>query len=67
VEAMPDDESDESGAESGAEESEGTGWDVRSICTVRGGQPSYSDPTTGGVDTTAIDGREGVDPPPTRS
>lgn len=67
AEAMPDDESDESGAESGAEGSEGTGWGVRSICTVRGGQPSYSDPTTGGVDTTAIDGREGVDPPPERA
>jgi hypothetical protein len=31
---------------------------------VTGRSPQYSDPTTGGVDTTAIDGQEGVDPPP---
>ena len=64
VDAMPDDESDESGDESGAESAEGSGWSVRSICTVQGRQPEYADPTTGGVDRTAIRGRSGVDPPP---
>jgi hypothetical protein len=39
-------------------------WSVDSICSVTGRSPQYSDPTTGGVDTTAIDGQEGVDPPP---
>jgi hypothetical protein len=41
-------------------------WSVRSICSVEGGVPEYADPTTGGVDTTVIDGRDGVDPPPER-
>ena len=58
--------SDTGAAQSGAEDSEAGGWAARSICTVNGRQPSYSDPTTGGVDTTAIDGREGADPPPRR-
>jgi hypothetical protein len=41
-------------------------WEVASICTVQAGQPNYADPTTGGVETTAIRGRSGVDPPPVR-
>ena len=47
------------------EESEGpvTEWTVESVCTVKNRTPSYADPTTGGVDTTAIEGRSGVDPP----
>jgi hypothetical protein len=40
------------------------GWEVSSICTVRNRSPDYADPTTGGVETTAIEGRSGVDPPP---
>lgn len=40
------------------------GWSVESICTVRGREPRYADPTTGGVETTRIAGRSGVDPPP---
>lgn len=51
--ATATDESDESG-----------GWQVDSICTVRQGSPNYADPTTGGVEMTAIEGRSGVDPPP---
>lgn len=43
-----------------------SGWDVSSICTVNGGRPNYADPTTGGVETVAIAGRSGVDPPPDR-
>lgn len=50
--------------ESDAESDGGGGWGVRSICTVRYREPSYADPTAGGVDTTAIAGREGLDPPP---
>jgi hypothetical protein len=41
----------------------GGGWDVESICTVRGGEPEYSDPTSGGVSGTEIQGRVGVDLP----
>jgi len=40
------------------------GWEVSGICTVTGRRPEYADPTTGGVETTAIAGRSGVDPPP---
>jgi hypothetical protein len=40
------------------------GWEVSSICTVNHRRPEYADPTTGGVETTAIRGRSGVDPPP---
>jgi len=39
-------------------------WVAESICTVSHGSPDYADPTSGGVETTAIEGREGVDPPP---
>jgi len=42
-------------------------WVAESICTVKGTSPSYADPTTGGVRTTAIEGRQGVDPPPEHS
>jgi hypothetical protein len=66
VEAMPDDESDGEAASSGGEGAEGSGWSVRSICSVNGGRPSYSDPTTGGVDRTPIDGQAGADPVPDR-
>jgi hypothetical protein len=41
-------------------------WTVESICTVSNGSPDYADPTTGGVDTTPIEGRPEVDPPPVR-
>jgi hypothetical protein len=44
-----------------------SGWSVASICTVRDGRPEYADPTTGGVETTPITGRPGMDPPPHRS
>ncbi|WP_225336655.1 hypothetical protein [Halomicrobium urmianum] len=43
----------------------GSDWSVDSICSVPGRHPDYADPTTGGVDTAVIDGRAGVDPPPT--
>ena len=66
VEAMPDDENDGETASSGGESAEGSGWSVRSICSVNGGRPSYSDPTTGGVDRTPIDGQAGADPVPDR-
>lgn len=42
------------------------GWSVDAICTVTGGEPRYKDPASGGVDTTAIVGRPGFDPPPVR-
>jgi hypothetical protein len=61
-----DTESDEKAGESGAESEEGTGWSVDAICTVPGTVPEYADPTTGGTDTTVIDGRPGMDPPPRR-
>jgi hypothetical protein len=41
-------------------------WVAESICTVSHGSPDYADPTSGGVETTAIEGRPGVDPPPER-
>jgi hypothetical protein len=41
-------------------------WVAESICTVSGGSPDYADPTSGGIETTAIEGRSGVDPPPLR-
>jgi hypothetical protein len=57
---------DESGggeaAESGGE-SEGRTWTVRRLCEVEGRSPDYYDPTTGGVESGPIDGRDGVDPP----
>jgi len=49
-----------------AESDERGGWSAHSICTVNGGYRSHADPTTGGVDTTVIEGRTGVDPPPER-
>lgn len=50
----------------GAEGGEGSGWEVDAICTVRRGAPEYADPTSGGVETVAIEGRPGMDPPPDR-
>lgn len=49
-----------------AREAESGRWHVDSICTVRGSEPMYSDPTAGGQRLTEIDGRTGVDPPPVR-
>jgi hypothetical protein len=57
-------EGSEGGGAETAESDESGGWSVSSICTVRRGSPEYADPTTGGADTTAIEGRPGVDPPP---
>ena len=51
---------------SGGESDEGGQWQVRAICTVRGREPTFSDPTAGGTRLTPIDGRTGVDPPPER-
>jgi len=56
----------ETGDPDGAESAESGDWAVRSICSVRGRTPEYADPTSGGVETTAIEGRSGVDPPPLR-
>jgi len=50
----------------GSDGGSGDGWTVESICTVRRTRPEYADPTTGGVEATAIAGRSGVDPPPDR-
>ena len=45
-------------------ESDGGGtWYVDAVCTVRNGEPEYSDPTSGGKSLTPIDGRPGLDPP----
>ena len=41
-------------------------WSVRTICSVPDRRPRYSDPTAGGVDTTPIDGHDGLDPTPQR-
>ncbi|MHC3439977.1 hypothetical protein ACYJ1Y_18340 [Natrialbaceae archaeon A-gly3] len=49
--------------QAGAESDAGGSWSVDSICTVRRGGPTYSDPTAGGQRLTPIDGRMGVDPP----
>ena len=38
-------------------------WSVRSLCAVPSRSPEYSDPVTGGVGVTEIDGVGGVDPP----
>jgi hypothetical protein len=51
------DSGDSEASESGSE------WAVNSICTVRRGEPDYADPTSGGVNTVEIAGRDGVDPP----
>jgi hypothetical protein len=46
------------------EQDDGGGWKVDSICRVTSSEgPEYMDPTTGGVDAVAIEGRPGVDPP----
>jgi len=54
----------ETGQPDGDETAGGSGWEVSSICSVNHRKPEYADPTTGGVDTTVIEGRPGVDPPP---
>jgi len=54
----------ETGQPDGDETAGGSGWEVSSICSVSHRRPEYADPTTGGVDTTVIEGRPGVDPPP---
>ena len=38
-------------------------WSVKALCAVPSRSPEYSDPTTGGVSSTEIDGVSGVDPP----
>ena len=38
-------------------------WSVRALCAVPSRTPQYSDPVTGGVGSTEIDGVSGVDPP----
>mgnify|MGYP002760264372 FL=1 len=45
---------------------ENTGWEAKAICTVNSRTPHYNDPTSGGVDMTAIDGSDTLDPPPER-
>lgn len=57
----------ETGDPDGAQGGAGGAWEVDSICSVNAGTPDYADPTTGGVETTAIAGRSGMDPPPERS
>jgi hypothetical protein len=53
--------------EEAEEAEESAEWLADSICSVECGRPEYADPTSGGVETTMIDGRSGVDPPPERS
>jgi hypothetical protein len=48
-------------SESGAE----SGWQVNSIVEASPSGPESHDPTTGGVETSVIDGVDNVDPPPT--
>ena len=38
-------------------------WSVKALCAVPSRTPEYSDPVTGGVGSTEIDGLSGVDPP----
>ena len=38
-------------------------WSVRALCAVPSRTPEYSDPVSGGVGSTEIDGLSGVDPP----
>ncbi len=45
---------------------ESTGWEAKAICTVNNRTPHYNDPTSGGIDMTAIDGSDTLDPPPER-
>jgi hypothetical protein len=56
----------ETGHPDGSVSDGGSGWEVSSICTVTGRTPDYADATSGGVETTEIVGRSGVDPPPVR-
>lgn len=57
-----DESGDERAASDGATD-EGPTWEVRALCEVEGREPSYYDPTSGGVEGGPIDGRDGVDPP----
>ena len=61
-----DSEAGESGAEPEEAAGDGEGWEAKAICYVKGRRPEYADPTTGGVASTEIDGRPGVDPPASR-
>jgi hypothetical protein len=63
----PEDRGGAESAESADESGGGPTWEVRSLCEVEGREPRYYDPTSGGVEGGPIDGRGGVDPPPTRS
>ena len=38
-------------------------WSVKALCAVPSRTPEYSDPVSGGVGSTQIDGLSGVDPP----
>ena len=38
-------------------------WSVRALCAVPSRSPEYSDPISGGVGVTEIDGIDGIDPP----
>ena len=67
LEPEDDDEAFEEWQEETAEAEESAEWVAESICTVSHREPKYADPTSSGVDTTAIEGRSGVDPPPERS
>jgi hypothetical protein len=67
LEPEDDDEAFEEWQEETAETEESAEWVAESICTVSHREPKYADPTSGGVETTAIEGRSGVDPPPERT
>jgi hypothetical protein len=48
----------------GSEDGESHEWNAKCVCTVAGGKPHRSDPTTGGVTVIETDTRnKGVDPP----
>jgi hypothetical protein len=49
-------------ADEDAEDGEGD-WTLSCLCEVSGREPSYYDPTAGGVDMTEIDAADGLDPP----
>jgi hypothetical protein len=72
TETRPEDRGDSDDGESdveplrGAEWLEGDEdheWDAKCVCTVAGGEPHRSDPTTGGVTVIETEPRGGVDPP----
>jgi hypothetical protein len=52
----------------GGDGGDGDGWSIEAICYVHDdGSREYADPTSGGVSTTVIDGKPGMDPPAKRS